>query len=58
MGDAVFATIDKDVDLSADLSAEMDELCDALDGLGFASLSIADGFNDDGTPQGASPVHN
>lgn len=57
-GDLPFATIDKDVDLSADLSAEMDELCDALAGLGFASLSVADGFNDDGSPQGAVPARN
>jgi hypothetical protein len=46
---APFATIDKDVDLSADLSAEMDELCDALGGLGLASLAVADGFAEDGT---------
>lgn len=44
-----FATIDKDVDLSADLSAEMDELCDALAGLGLAHLAVADGFADDGS---------
>ena len=52
---APFATIDKRVDLSADLSAEMDELCDALAGLGFASLAIADGFDADGKAQGAAP---
>jgi hypothetical protein len=49
---APFATIDKDVDLSADLSAEMDELCDALTGLGFASLAVADGFAEDGSAVG------
>jgi len=50
-GDAAapFATVDKDVDLSADLSVEMDELCDALAGLGLARLAVADGFADDGT---------
>lgn len=52
---APFATIDKAVDLSADLSAEMDELCDALTGLGFASLSVANGFADDGSATGATP---
>jgi len=52
---APFATIDKPVDLSADLSAEMDELCDALASIGLAGVAIADGFNADGTPQGAAP---
>ena len=52
---APFATIDKRVDLSADLSAEMDELCDALAGLDFAGLAIADGFDADGIAQGAAP---
>jgi hypothetical protein len=52
---APLATVDKDVDLSADLSAEMDELCDALAGLGFASLAIADGFDEAGAAQGAAP---
>ena len=52
---APLATIDKRVDLSADLSAEMDELCDALAGLGLASLAIADGFGEDGTPHNAAP---
>jgi hypothetical protein len=48
-----FATVDKPVDLSADLSAEMDELCDALAGLGLAGLSVADGFQADGSAIGA-----
>jgi len=52
---APFATVDKQVDLSADLSAEMDELCDALAGLGFASLAIADGFREDGSAVNAAP---
>ena len=52
---APFATIDKDVDLSADLGADMDELCDALAGLGFASLQVADGFADDGTAVAPAP---
>jgi hypothetical protein len=52
---APFATVDKGVDLSADLSAEMDELCDALAGLGWASLSIADGFDEQGGAQNAAP---
>jgi hypothetical protein len=51
---APFATVDKDVDLSADLSAEMDELCDALAGLGLASLAVADGYADDGSAVGAA----
>jgi len=50
-----FATVDKPVDLSADLNAEMDELCDALASLGLASVAIADGFSEDGAAQGAAP---
>lgn len=50
---APFATVDKDVDLTADLSAEMDELCDALAGLGLAHLALADGFAEDGSAVGA-----
>jgi hypothetical protein len=52
---APFATVDKPVDLSADVSAEMDELCDALTGLGFASLAIADGFREDGSAVDPAP---
>jgi hypothetical protein len=52
---APFATVDKDVDLSADLSAEMDELCDALASVGFLSVAIATGFNADGSAQEAAP---
>lgn len=51
-GDAAtpFAGIDKPVDLAADLSAEVDELCDALGSLALAAVDVADGFGADGAP--------
>jgi hypothetical protein len=52
---APFATVDKQVDLSADLTADMDELCDALAGLGLANLAIADGYDDSGAAVEAAP---
>jgi len=45
----------KAVDLAADLSAEVDELCDALATIGIDDVSTADGFSEDGHPEGAQP---
>lgn len=45
----------KPVDLAADLSAEVDELCDALATIGIDDVSTADGFSEDGHPEGAQP---
>ena len=45
----------KAVDLAADLGAEVDELCDALGSIGIDDVSTADGFDDEGHPQGAQP---
>ena len=45
----------KTVDLAADLSAEVDELCDALATIGIDDVSTADGFSEDGHPEGAQP---
>lgn len=50
---APFASVDKEVDLAADLSAEMDELCDALAERGLGELAVADGFAEDGSAVGA-----
>lgn len=47
--------VDKPVDLAADLGAEVDELCDALATIGIDDISTADGFDDDGHPEGAHP---
>ncbi|QOL48768.1 hypothetical protein [Massilia litorea] len=45
----------KPVDLAADLGAEVDELCDALGSIGIDDVSTADGFDDQGHPEGAQP---
>ncbi|MDB5793128.1 MAG: hypothetical protein JWQ80_3152 [Massilia sp.] len=45
----------KAVDLAADLGADVDELCDALGSIGIDDVSTADGFDDEGHPQGAQP---
>jgi hypothetical protein len=56
-GDAAtpFAGADKQVDLSADLTAEVDDLCDALDSLGLAAVEVAEGFGESGEPIEAKP---
>jgi hypothetical protein len=56
-GDAAtpFAGADKPVDLSADLTAEVDDLCDALDSLGLAAVEVAEGFGEKGEPMEAKP---
>jgi hypothetical protein len=54
-GGPPWASLDKPVDLSADLGAEMDNLCDALLTLGLEGVSVASGFSDDGHPEGAEP---
>ena len=47
--------VSRAVDLAADLGAEVDELCDALTSLGIDDVSTADGFSEDGHPEGAQP---
>lgn len=54
-GGPPWATLDKPVDLSADLTSEMDDLCEALVALGLDGVSVAEGFDADGHPQGAEP---
>jgi len=47
--------VTKAVDLAADLGAEVDELCDALGSIGIDDVSTADGFDEEGHPEGAQP---
>ncbi len=47
--------VSRAVDLAADLGVEVDELCDALTSLGIDDVSTADGFSEDGHPEGAQP---
>jgi hypothetical protein len=57
-GGAPLATIDKPVDLSADLEADIDDLCDALGSVGLDGVLIARGFDAHGEPDGAEPYLN
>lgn len=54
-GGPPWGSVDKPVDLAADLVLEVDELCDALLSLGLEGVSIAAGFSDDGHAEGAEP---
>lgn len=56
-GGLPWGSVDKPVDLAADLGAEVDELCDALLSLGLEGVSIAAGFSADGHAEGAEPYH-
>lgn len=51
-GASVLGTIDKPVDLSADLGEELDDLCEALVTLGLGEVAVAAGFDDAGQPEG------
>lgn len=46
-------SIDKPVDLSADLGEELDDMCDALLTFGFKDVQTAADFTPDGQPEGA-----
>ena len=56
-GGRPWGSVEKPVDLAADLALEVDELCDALLSLGLEGVSIAAGFSDDGHAEGAEPYH-
>lgn len=56
-GGQPWGSVEKPVDLAADLAAEVDELCDALLSLGLEGVSIAAGFSADGHAEGAEPYH-
>jgi hypothetical protein len=57
-GGAPLATVDKPVDLSADLEIELDDLCDALGSVGLDGVLVARGFDGQGEPEGAEPYLN
>lgn len=48
-------SVDKQVDLSADLGEELDDMCDALLSFGFDPVETAADFGPDGEPEGAEP---
>jgi hypothetical protein len=52
-GGAPLATIDKPLDLAADLETEMEDLCDALGTVGLDGVLVARGFDEGGQPVGA-----
>jgi hypothetical protein len=54
-GGPPWGSLDKPVDLAADLNAEVDELCEALLTIGIEGVSVAEGFDADGHAQGAQP---
>ncbi|MFC0252072.1 hypothetical protein [Massilia consociata] len=54
-GGTPWGSVDTPVDLAADLSAEVDNLCDALLALGLEGVSVATGFSADGHAEGAEP---
>lgn len=56
-GGQPWGSVEKPVDLAADLAAEVDELCDALLSLGLEGVSIAAAFSADGHAEGAEPYH-
>ena len=56
-GGQPWGSVEKPVDLAADLAAEVDELCDALLSLGLEGVSVAAGFSADGHAEGAEPYH-
>lgn len=54
-GGAPLATVDKPLDLAADLATDLDDLCDALGTIGLDGVLLARGFDASGEPVGAEP---
>jgi hypothetical protein len=54
-GGRPWGSVETAVDLAADLSVEVVNLCDALLALGLEGVSIASGFSEDGHAEGAEP---
>ncbi|ALK97374.1 hypothetical protein AB595_12315 [Massilia sp. WF1] len=52
-GGAPLATIDKPLDLAADLESEVEDLCDGLSTIGLDGILLARGFDEGGQPEGA-----
>jgi hypothetical protein len=57
-GGAPLASVDKPLDLAADLETELEDLCDALGTVGLDGVLVARGFDDGGQPEGAEPYLN
>ena len=56
-GGQPWGSVETPVDLAADLTAEVNNLCDALLALGLEGVSVATGFSEDGHAEGAEPYH-
>lgn len=54
-GGAPLATVDKPLDLGAELEGELEDLCDALGTLGLDGVLLARGFDAGGQPEEAEP---
>ena len=54
-GGAPLATVDKPLDLAADLETELEDLCDALGSIGLDGVLLARGYDAAGEPEGAEP---
>ena len=54
-GGAPLATVDKPLDLAADLESELADLCDALGTIGLDGVLLARGFDAAGEPEDAEP---
>jgi hypothetical protein len=54
-GGRPWGSVETAVDLAADLSVEVDNLCDALLAIGLEGVSVASGFSEDGHAEGAEP---
>jgi hypothetical protein len=52
-GGAPLASVDKPLDLAADLETEMEDLCDGLGTVGLDGILVARGFDAGGQPEGA-----
>lgn len=50
----LLASLEKPLDVAADLRGELDDVCDALASLGIVSLSVAARFGEDGQPLDAA----
>jgi hypothetical protein len=57
-GGAPLATVDKPLDLAADLETELEDLCDGLGTVGLDGVLVARGFDEGGQPEGAEPYLN
>lgn len=57
-GGAPLATIDKPLDLSADVESELEDLCDGLGTVGLDGVLVASGFDEHGEPEDAQAYLN